>query len=270
MSTQKYGFIYIWFDVKKEMFYIGSHWGTEDDGYICSSKWMRDAFRYRPHDFRRKVIKRMYECTRQELYVEEQHWLSMIKPHQIKHRYYNLQLSVKDPWYQYEQKRMTIGEKISASKKGKSTGPCSPEKARKISETKKAKFASGETKITDEWREKNSLARKGKPSVFKRRKHTEETKKKIGEAGRGRKQSPETIAKKIAKTTGQKRTEESRKKMSQSSSMKFLITRNAQTFEVLGLKQYSRDSGIPYITLHKAYKTQSPISKYNIQEIKIA
>lgn len=36
---------------KHSKYYIGSHWGTEDDGYICSSKNMRDNYRYRPHDF---------------------------------------------------------------------------------------------------------------------------------------------------------------------------------------------------------------------------
>lgn len=35
---EKHGFVYIWFDKKKNMFYIGSHWGHEQDGYICSSR----------------------------------------------------------------------------------------------------------------------------------------------------------------------------------------------------------------------------------------
>lgn len=29
----KYGFIYIWFDKKKRRFYIGCHWGHENDNY---------------------------------------------------------------------------------------------------------------------------------------------------------------------------------------------------------------------------------------------
>ena len=28
---EKHGFVYIWFDRKHRRFYIGSHWGTEDD-----------------------------------------------------------------------------------------------------------------------------------------------------------------------------------------------------------------------------------------------
>ena len=42
---EKYGFVYIWYDKKRKMYYIGSHWGTDDDGYICSSNRMRDAYR---------------------------------------------------------------------------------------------------------------------------------------------------------------------------------------------------------------------------------
>ena len=32
---EKYGFVYLWYDRKRKMFYIGSHWTTETDGYIC-------------------------------------------------------------------------------------------------------------------------------------------------------------------------------------------------------------------------------------------
>ena len=38
---EKTGFIYIWFDTKRKMYYIGCHVGKEDDGYICSSKWKK-------------------------------------------------------------------------------------------------------------------------------------------------------------------------------------------------------------------------------------
>ena len=34
---EKYGFVYIWFDRKHKRYYIGCHWGHEDDGYVCSS-----------------------------------------------------------------------------------------------------------------------------------------------------------------------------------------------------------------------------------------
>jgi hypothetical protein len=70
------GFIYIWYDRKRKMYYIGCHWGTEDDGYICSSKRMKDAYKKRPHDFKRRVIQK--NISRENLLAEEHRWLSMI------------------------------------------------------------------------------------------------------------------------------------------------------------------------------------------------
>lgn len=37
------GFVYIWYDRKRKLYYIGSHKGNINDGYICSSNRMRNA-----------------------------------------------------------------------------------------------------------------------------------------------------------------------------------------------------------------------------------
>lgn len=179
--SEKYGFIYLWYDRKRRRFYVGSHWGYENDGYICSSQWMHQSYKYRPEDFKRRVIKRIY-TDRKDLLIEEERWLSMMKDEEMATlntttkkretvRYYNLTKKSRHLWHGDEQSRKTIGQKISASKKGKSTGPCSPEKANKISESKKKKFAerggmSEEHKKaltgvqhkphTDEWKKENS------------------------------------------------------------------------------------------------------------------
>lgn len=172
---QKYGFIYVWFDKKKKRYYVGSHWGKEDDGYICSSQWMHRAKAKRPNDFKRRIVKRIY-TNRIDLLQEEQRWLNMIKDHELAMlntttgkretiRYYNLSKSVKNPWHMHEDRRKTVGEKISASKTGKSV-PCTPEKAAAISAAKKGKKLTEEHKSalrgikkkphTDEWKAENS------------------------------------------------------------------------------------------------------------------
>lgn len=162
---EKYGFVYIWYDVKKKMYYVGCHWGDIYDGYICSSKWMRDAYRRRPQDFRRRIIKS--NLSRKNMYLEEQRYFDMIKQEEIKERYYNLSLSSKDPWHKHPLKSKSIGEKISFKKKGKSTGPCSPETAEKISKANKGRVFSEEhreklrqaklgKKRTEEWKQANS------------------------------------------------------------------------------------------------------------------
>jgi hypothetical protein len=186
MSKEKYGFVYIWYDRKHKRYYIGCHWGHENDGYICSSSWMMKAYKRRPQDY----------------------------------------------WHQYDEKVKTIGEKISAAKKGKSTGPCSEETKRKISESNRGKVR------TSEHLENMSKAQKGRVSPNKGKKMSEEQKehlrqvnlgkklseehrRKISEAGKGRIISEET-RKKLSKSNkgckgraGQKLSEEHKKKISE-------------------------------------------------------
>lgn len=59
--TEKYGFVYLWHNKKHKRFYIGSHWGTEDDGYLCSSNWMRKSYYRNPQDFKRRILSKIYK-----------------------------------------------------------------------------------------------------------------------------------------------------------------------------------------------------------------
>ena len=49
-------FVYCWTDNKTNKLYIGSHKGSIDDGYICSSKYMLEEYKKRPNDFTRQII----------------------------------------------------------------------------------------------------------------------------------------------------------------------------------------------------------------------
>jgi hypothetical protein len=179
--SEKYGFIYVWFDKKYKRYYVGSHWGNENDGYVCSSRMMRQSYNRRSDDFKRRIVKRIY-TNRKDLLIEEERWLSMIDPNKTTPRnttaesrtnvrYYNIKLGTQNQWWSDIDSSKTVGEKISAAKKGKSAGPCTPEKAAAISEAKKNKFAerggmSDEHKAaltgikkkphTDEWKQQNS------------------------------------------------------------------------------------------------------------------
>jgi hypothetical protein len=112
---EKYGFVYIWFDRKHKRYYIGMHWGSEDDGYICSSSWMRQAHRHRPTDFKRKILERVY-TNRNDLYQREKYWLSFIKDEELKIKYYNLSKNVNDTWLN-EENIISRKEKISVRTK---------------------------------------------------------------------------------------------------------------------------------------------------------
>lgn len=82
------GFIYIWFDLKRKMFYLGSHWGDPSDGYVCSSTRMKRAFKRRPKTFKRRILSRW--DSRSALLKEEERLLQMIPDDQLGLKYYNL------------------------------------------------------------------------------------------------------------------------------------------------------------------------------------
>lgn len=148
---EKYGFVYIWRDKKHNRYYIGSHWGTEDDGYICSSTNMRNNYNNRPFDFKRRIISRI-TTNRKDLLQEEEKWLNKIPCREMNRRYYNKTkcargpLDIKelsriskalhqDPEYR---KKFLEGRKIAREKnKGKKR---SSEIKEKISKAKLKKF----------------------------------------------------------------------------------------------------------------------------------
>lgn len=180
------GFVYIWFDRKNKRFYIGSHWGSYDDDYICSSPWMKAAYKKRPFDFKRRIL--AIRNDRKELYLEEQRWLNFIKPNEIKTKYYNLRLKVQDDnWFLNEDRRLSIGAKISKSKKGKVAWnrgrAASLETRKKISEAQKGKTFSIERCLKmSEDRKGRKISEEHKKSIAKGRKgivYSDETKEKM-------------------------------------------------------------------------------------------
>jgi hypothetical protein len=286
MQQEKYGFIYIWFDKKNTRFYIGSHWGHENDGYICSSRMMRQAYNRRPEDFKRRIISRIYS-NREDLLLEEERWLKMIDPNKTTPRnttvdsrqsvrYYNINLGTQSRWWSSDSNRMTIGQKISAVKSGKKTGPCSPEKAKAISEAKKASFVRKQEilgyKMSPEHIAKMAATKTGKPqspeSNAKRSATIQsliasgiklgtqgplsnETKRKIGNAHRG-----------------MKRTKETCKNIAQSVSKAYIIKYTDGSQEtVIGLKAYASERGLPYGSITSALRDNIPMRKYGIASI---
>jgi len=187
---EKYGFVYIWYDRKHKRYYIGSHWGEEDDGYICSSPWMKKSYKRRPDDFKRKIISRVYS-NKKELLDEEYIYLSKIKDEELGKKYYNLSNRKPSHWSTDPQKKLTVGQKISAKNKANPDfGKWNCGKT--LSEEQKKKIS-----------ESTSIAMKKR---YKENPRTPETCKKIGENSKrlqrekkigmhGRKHKPETIEK---------------------------------------------------------------------------
>ena len=53
---KKQAFVYCWTDWATNKLYVGVHKGQPDDGYVCSSKYVLEAYNKRPQDFTRQII----------------------------------------------------------------------------------------------------------------------------------------------------------------------------------------------------------------------
>ena len=185
---EKEGFIYIWFDRKHKRYYVGCHWGTVDDGYICSSKWMRDAYRYRPQDFKRRIIQK--SIARDTLLDEEHKWLSLIPDEELGESYYNLSKKHFGHWSAIESNNLSVRQKLSEASKKLHQDPAYREK-----------FLEGRKKMPPQTSEQ--IAKRAKSNTGKKR--SEETKQKIADAHRGKIMGPlseETKQKISEKLTG--------------------------------------------------------------------
>lgn len=73
-----FGFIYQWHDTKKDLKYIGSHYGTLEDGYVCSSAIMLRAYTKRKSDFKRTILEYIEVDDKKILHIREQFYLDTI------------------------------------------------------------------------------------------------------------------------------------------------------------------------------------------------
>lgn len=185
---EKYGFVYIWYDRKYKRYYIGCHWGREDDGYICSSTWMRNSFNRRKEDFKRRIITKT--SIREELFELEDSYLNLIKNEEFGTKYYNLQKHWKH-WSKKEYTRLSTKERISQKTKEAMARPEVKQKYKESLKTRNTRSSDPEVRVkraksmlgknvgkihTAETREKNRLGHLGKV-------HSDETKSKIAAAG---------------------------------------------------------------------------------------
>lgn len=229
------GFIYIWFDKKHKRFYIGSHWGSEDDGYICSSTWMRNAYKRRPEDFRRRIVKRV-DSNRNALLIEEHRWLQMIGDRELGKKFYNLTNHLNGHWFASDEDRvLTIKEKMKkAWIKRKERGPVhSPETRKRLSEA--------------------AIRRNARPPSFKGKMLSDSAKKKISDARKGKPLSIEHCEKLRIASTGQSR----------ASKLWRCTYVDGRIIESKG-----RDSfGIPVITIKRLAKSGKGSPKHGILKI---
>lgn len=161
-----YGFVYIWRDRLTKQFYIGSHKGRTDDGYICSSVHVGKQYKLRPTDFKRRIL--CFVSSREEQLIQEQRWLDLIPRGEFGRKYYNISASVKGFILLTPEARSLAMKKAAKTKKdrglvlpprtkeqrehmsrvktGVKLGPPSKETVAKISKSNTGKTHSEETK----------------------------------------------------------------------------------------------------------------------------
>lgn len=230
----KYGFVYIWYDRKHKRYYIGAHWGTEVDGYICSSSWMKQAYTKRARDFKRRILARVY-TSRQDMFNEEAKWQSLIKDEELCVKYYNIKRHGDRHWSANPHKALTIAQKISKANKGKPgywkgkempvatkekiskklkgrtiNYTPSQETRQKISENNKRLQREGKIGMrgkqhSEQTKMKIHTAHSGANNAFYGKHHTTESKEKIRQAGLGRTHTDQTKLLISIKATGHKR-----------------------------------------------------------------
>ena len=173
---EKYGFVYIWRDRKHKRYYIGAHWGTEDDGYICSSTWMKNSYKRRPHDFKRRILKRIY-TSKKDMFLEEHNYFKMVKDEELGKKYYNLNKTWQH-WSSDKNRKLSVKEKISKSLKGRKRAGLFENWKHTEKTKEKLRIAAIKQFSTEEARKKHSEnTKKGM---------TEKVKKHISEKQKGR------------------------------------------------------------------------------------
>ena len=110
------GYVYLWFDVKAKLYYIGGHYGQVNDSYICSNTMMKRAYKKRPDTFRLKILEYTYSDTK-ALREAEQRWLNMIKDEEL---YWTPNIYSGTVRY-YNKKKNSAGGNGIGTNKGKST-----------------------------------------------------------------------------------------------------------------------------------------------------
>ena len=184
------GFVYIWYDRKNKMFYLGSHLGSVEDGYVGSGKRFLPAYNKRPADFKRRIAEN--NIPEENLLEREQHWLSLIEDEELGVKYYNLKKVAAGgdiynnlPEREKALHRARCNFKIVEISKQYSIDILQSARCyRKLLQIKKqSKNKPGQTwmgrKHSQESREKMSVAAKRRGSCRVSFQHTEESKQKI-------------------------------------------------------------------------------------------
>ena len=237
---------------------MGSHKGTIDDDYVCSSKLMLEQYNQRPRDFTRQIVA---EGTYDDCLMLETKILKTVDA-KLNENFYNLH-NGDGKFYNKQHSDETkakIGRANSIALLGKKHSEKTKQKMSLLRKGKKHPPRSEETRL------KLSQSKLG-------RKLSEETKRKIGVASTGRKHKPESIEKMRGSKVGKPRSNECKQKISagllgnQCHAKKYIIIEpTGNEIEIFNLKKFCKNNRWPYKYVGKKLKSGSTYRGYSLKQ----
>lgn len=189
---ERIGIVYGWINIENQKWYIGSHFGTLDDGYISSGKIFLAAYK-----------KNQNKMMRQILYIgpdfrkAEEFYLLFLDAARDRQSY-NMKNTVFGGGVPLENLSIETRHKISEALRRRVRKPLTPEQRQKISKTLTGR------KLPEELKQKYSEIRKGDKNSFYGKKHTDESKEKMRAANLGKRYNTMEFMKSLHKKASKK------------------------------------------------------------------
>lgn len=180
------GFVYKWINTRNGKWYIGSHKGSVDDGYVGSGVIFRKAYKKHKDYFIREIIYLGPDFREIEDLI-----LKTLDAESDRNSYNVSNYAIGGTRHFHTSKKSK--ERMAAagrSQKGKVVSQEAREKIRQ-------KLLG--TKASDETKKKLSEMRKGKGNSFFGKQHTEETRRKISEKKKGKKMPKDSVERRAKK-----------------------------------------------------------------------
>lgn len=110
-----YGFVYEWTDAKNGFKYIGSHYGSIDDGYVSSNTIVNKVYKKRPNDLTRTILEYVLVDDKSKLYEVEQYYLNNIPDDEL----YTSENRSNGTYKFYNMKKLAVGGNGKVGSNGK-------------------------------------------------------------------------------------------------------------------------------------------------------
>ena len=122
-----FGFVYRWYDKKRQMYYVGSHSGSLTSGYKGSNVRFQRAIKKRPEDFTRTILEFVTIDNKRAILDCEQKWLDLTPNIKDDPRYYNKKNEACGGW-SHLTKKSKLKQAKSLKKRHRKSGLSKKEK----------------------------------------------------------------------------------------------------------------------------------------------